>query len=144
MVSRQVLPKVLSQPAQAPNSLSASETASSVTAVPRRNGMLQPGQMMGVSEVTTVPPPAVPPPAIATLRVSSATNVALTTVGSLVMVSVHEGPGAPEQARPQPVNSLPVPGVAVKVMVLPTGTVAAQLVGQAIPKREDVTEPVPL
>ena len=88
-----------------------------------------------------------PVPALVTLSVEvvgvggAAANVAVTAWG-LVNVIVHTP--VPVQAPPHPVKVEPVPGVAVRVTVLPAAMVALQVLPQFTPAGDEVTVPAPV
>jgi len=64
------------------------------------------------------------------------------TLFAAVMLTLHAP--VPEQAPLQPVNTSPLPGVAVRLTTVPYENEAEQALGHAIPPGELVTVPLPL
>ena len=97
-------------------------------------------QLMPAGAEVTVPAPA---PVLETVSVRmSMTNVAVTFVGLLGMVTTHWP--LPEQPAPdQPWNTHPVGALAVSVTLEATLKVLAHVAPQSIPAGDEVTVPVP-
>jgi len=95
---------------------------------------------MPVGTLATVP---LPVPVLFTVRVKAWTvKVAVTIVAALRLTTQAS---VPEQPPPlQPVKVEPVAGVAVRVIMVPTGKLAEQVVPHVIPAGELVTEPLPV
>ena len=114
-----------------------------VTDVPELQASVQSvPQLMPEGEDVTVP---VPVPALLTVRVYGFVDEAKLAVTGVFVFIVRTHCPFPVQTPPDhPVNSEPVFGDAVSVMIAPALYVSEQSEPQLIPKGEDVVVPVPV
>jgi hypothetical protein len=98
-------------------------------------------QLMPAGVLVTVPPPV---PARATLSVGAAAAVLKVAVTAVLAVRAREQVEVPEQAPDQPAKVEPVPGVAVRVTLVPLEKEALQVEPQLMPLGLLVTVPVPV
>jgi hypothetical protein len=83
----------------------------------------------------------VPIPVLFTFKSNLKANVAVTLLAD-VMLTVHCS--LPAHAPDQPVNTLPSPGLAVRVIFVPVWNAAVHAEPQSMPEGVDVIKPNPL